>query len=237
MKLPKPRTTVPEPLNVVSNNILVTSDYHIPFVSKEWFEKLIAYRDKHKVKHIIVAGDFMDCMNWSAFKDMQPADTWEEEIGYVAEYLRILRDNFKKIYFLKGNHEDRWIRATMGKGSMKLLFAMTGIINGYTTTDADWLSLTNGGKEWRVCHPKNYAMKPIAVPQRLLQTYMTNIASAHGHHCAHQKDISGNFDLVELGGLFDQDNIFYKKYTSTSHPQWGNGFLHLDNGEVKLVNR
>jgi len=219
-----------------SDNTLILSDWHIPFENTKLVNRALDVIKGYDVQHIIIPGDFMDCINFSTFKDEQPADTWDEEIEYVAKHLNKLESliGLENVYFLRGNHEDRWIRAMFGRGKLKHLFNMTGVV-APNVSNFDWMTLHSPSGKWRICHPKNYSVIEGSVPKRLATKFRCNIASAHGHHCMQTRDVSRHYHAVELGGLFDQSKLNYLNRNTTTHPGTVNGFLHLLGDSVDLV--
>lgn len=226
-----PLTQVDSPLTIESDNILIVSDWHIPFVSEKWFARVMEIQKEHDVRDIAIPGDFLDCENWSTFKDQQPKECWEEEMEYAEHYGNILSDTFDNVYYCVGNHEFRWVRALYGKGTIKRLWKMIGIDQrNVHITENDYMVL-NG--DTRICHSKNYSQTELSIAKRLATKYHCNIANAHGHFAGIDTDISGNFWVCDLGGLFDSTKIKYMQNTST-YPVLENGFLHVLDGRPIL---
>jgi hypothetical protein len=53
--------------------------------------------------------------------------------------------------------------------------------------------------------------------------------NAHGHFQAFRYDRSGKNIAIDLGGLLDPMRIGYKNLSTTTHPEWNNGFVVLRN--------
>lgn len=219
-------------LKIQSKNILICSDWHLPLVNKNCFNALIKAKDEYKVKDLAVVGDFWDCENYSFFVNYQLQKTFQDEVKFVGETLRFLTKEFKNLWFCCGNHERRWLRWNEGKMTIKQMFNITGVTEGYITTPYDHIILNDS---WRLCHSKHYSRTPLSLARKLATIYTMNIINAHGHFTAGPaKDDSNRFWIIDIGGLFDKEKIEYLRATTT-YPQLNNGFALVQDNEPKMV--
>lgn len=234
-----------DPLNIKSNNIIIASDFHIPFHNLSLTEKIFEIAEEYSVTDFACPGDFWDCDTFSSFNPINPIRvSFEEEKKHVRDVLDLITKGFKNVNFCRGNHERRWINITNAKTTVKDLFAMTGITRGYKVTSDDHMFLDQNGEKWLLCHPKNYRITPLSVVRDLAAKFNCHVWGGHGHQFGQGWDRSGNFRVVDGGGIFDVHSLEYHRET-TCHPEQKNGFYLLQdniaipfepdhNGNVKL---
>jgi hypothetical protein len=223
------------PLRVEADACIVAGDVHIPFYDADLFSKMLDVAQERGIDTFICPGDFWDCDNYSTWVNQKEGmvpfkETFRGEVEEVKMVLQILVDTFDHIYFTQGNHEFRWIAQNGGKMDIRMLFNLTGITEGYEVTSDDFLILTNGGMEWRLCHPQSFRQAPLSVVRDLAAKYQMNVIGAHGHQFTQGMDRSGKFICLDGGGLFDPDALGYLRRTST-HPKACSGFYVLEDGD------
>ena len=81
--------TIEEELNIYSDNVLIASDFHIPFHSGYYLELLQRYARDHNIKTLICPGDFLDCFKVSGFINYQYGElTFREELENAGEVIQ-----------------------------------------------------------------------------------------------------------------------------------------------------
>ena len=221
-----------KPLDVVSDNILITSDFHIPFHNLSLLEKLFSVAVEYSVTDISIAGDFWDCDNVSTFTPgvpMKPA--FDQEINHVRNVLDLITAAFKGVYFCRGNHEKRWLNLNAGKLDIKKLFGLTEITRGYQVTGDDHIYITQGDEKWLHCHPRNFRITPLSVVRDLSAKFGCHVVGGHGHQFGQGWDRSGRFKVADGGGLFDVHSLDYHRDT-TCHPEVRSGFYLLQDNHL-----
>ncbi len=90
--------------------VLVLSDLHFPYHSKEAIDAAVAYGRKLKPDVLLINGDFLDFHRISRFQQDPKKRTLREEIDTGKEALAWLRSRFSKARFIYkiGNHDQRW---------------------------------------------------------------------------------------------------------------------------------
>lgn len=78
------------------DNYIISSDWHIPFVSQEWMEKIIYASKKFQIKKIIIGGDFFDWYFFSFFDKRNPELRLGQEIKVGEMVLDELEKHFEK---------------------------------------------------------------------------------------------------------------------------------------------
>jgi len=219
------------PIDIYSDNILVTSDWHVPFVFDEMVELLDAVRKEHNVQDIVVAGDYWDCDNYTLFTRKTVVVTFNEEVERIAFYLKWLKRRFKRIWFCRGDHENRWMNMNGWRGDMRKLFVQTEVLNGYEVTNDDHVYIYQDDQKWLVAHPRNHRIIPLSVVRDLAAIKNCNVIAGHSHHFGQGWDRSGKYRIADCGGLFDKYALDYLCET-TCHPHTRNGFYLLQDNDL-----
>jgi hypothetical protein len=233
-----------DPILIESDNVAITSDWHVPFYDNELFKRLCQVVVENDTKDLIIAGDFWDCDNYSRFTSfteagMKLSQTFTGETEEVKKVLKRLLDNFERVFICRGNHEKRWIDLNAGKMGMKELFklAIPGNISEDTfnervrITADDHINLIQKGQLWLCCHPRNFRITPLSVARDLSAKHLCNTIIAHGHAFNQGRDRSGQFRVADGGGMFERRALDYLHET-TCHPMVRSGFYILKDGHL-----
>lgn len=92
----------------VKGNCVVVSDVHYPHHNDEVIEKVLAAGRRHKLKTLVIGGDYFDWDGISRHRKIKEFDSKIPEI--MAGGMKLLADLckwFEKVYIIKGNHDDR----------------------------------------------------------------------------------------------------------------------------------
>jgi predicted phosphodiesterase len=91
------------------SRILVLSDLHIPYHDIQALTTALNYGKKQDANTIFINGDLIDFYQISRFTNLERKRSVSDELEITREFLSILRKTFPKakIYFLKGNHDNR----------------------------------------------------------------------------------------------------------------------------------
>lgn len=219
-----------EPLTVKDNNVIVAADWHGPFHDRKLERCVYKAAEDYGVKTILIPGDFFDCDNYTKFLKLTYIETFQQEVGHVSQILNRLGENFKQIYFCRGNHERRWLEQNKGLMNIKNLFAILQTKANYKVTADDYIRLFSGDEEWRLSHQKEFSKNQLSVAVALADKYHVNMLSAHGHQFGQGYDTSGDFKAVDGGGIFDVQQIEYLRNT-TRYPSVHSGFYVIQDGD------
>lgn len=226
-----PAMTIYKAEELPMGDYLISADYHSPFYSELWVNRLLTVAQKTGIDRHIIVGDLFDC-DWAK---SHPSTDGEIRPGLDGEaecsdpLIKALLTQFNETYLVCGNHETRAAR-NIAKVQFKHIAGFLGLDlakQGFMFTEKDHLFV---GNDWMVVHPKSYSQVSGAVGVRLAEKYHRNILTAHGHFAAERVDRSGDFVEVDLGGMFDTKKIGYINLTTTTHPDWNNGFVMFRNG-------
>lgn len=99
-----------------NNNILILSDFHIPYHNIKAINAAIRYGVSEKVNTVFINGDLIDFHSYSRFLKDPSKRSAKQEMEAARKMLEVLRKNFPnaQIYYHLGNHDIRyenWLKA------------------------------------------------------------------------------------------------------------------------------
>jgi len=204
----------------LTGDAVISADWHIPFHSEFWAEKVIQYAEKYQIKTHIIAGDFFDQYMYSSFDKKHPFDN-EKELKLAEEICDKNESVFDKIYLVTGNHEERFFRSNQYQiNHIRFLRMLGRDLNKYVFTPYHYLILDN----WRITHPAAYRQSKLSVASDLADKFRMNVLQAHAHFGGIGYSKSG-YLIGDLGGIFDKERIEYIMEKDTTKPVWNNGFF------------
>jgi hypothetical protein len=224
------RATRYEPMTLPMDDYAICSDVHAPFHSEEWVNRFLTTARQFGIRKAIVVGDLLDC----AFASKWYSDdkrTLDAELDMVKPVFEGLDGAFDKIYWSRGNHENRVGMRTDGVVQLKHLgpvFAGDLWDRKITYSCYDKFYIED---KWMLVHPKSYRQTIVSVAKDLAAKYHRNVINTHGHFVGMGFDRSARFLCVDLGGLFDVGKIDYVGLDTSTHPAWGNGFGLIKDGK------
>jgi len=206
------------------DNYMISCDYHAPYYSEPWVNRMFAVAQKMGVKKHIIVGDLfdMDFAKWQQRNEGEAEPTIDQEQEWSSPLIKAL-DYFDKIYCIAGNHETRLGRITDAKIQFKHIvqYFTAPLGDKFKFSEYDKLRI---GDDWLVIHPKSYSQVSGSVAVRLTEKFHRHVLNAHGHFIALRFDRSGKYMGVDLGGMFNQEKIAYSSLKTTTHPFWNCGF-------------
>lgn len=215
----------------IKGDCLVASDWHIPFHSVKWVNRLVMIAKKEGIKQLAIPGDLFDASGISRFDSLDVEAGIGEELNTSSRMLSYLLQWFTGIYWSGGNHEIRLPR------SLQFQVALPDICNFITSDkrvkaiDREELLLESGGVTYYIVHPSTYSRTPMNVSRELAEKFHTNVISAHGHSFGMSYSKSGEYLALDAGGLFDVDTTTYiNRGGLTTNPLWTNGFWLIKDG-------
>lgn len=92
----------------IKGNCVVVSDIHYPAHNDEVISKVLAAGRRHKLKVLVIGGDYFDWDGISRHRKMGGLDEKVPDVmkGGMALLAKLCRW-FDKVYIIKGNHDDR----------------------------------------------------------------------------------------------------------------------------------
>lgn len=223
-----------ELLRIPDRPCALTADWHSPFFSMVWLERLLFVCDRLKVRDLAIVGDLTDFSSISHYvrKDHRSGGVGED-IEKTLVLLTRLLEEFEHVWWCYGNHEDRMPEALHGQDPLITVvkYATKGLKGKVHLSPLPTMFL---GDDWRLEHPKTFSRDGARVAAAAAAIFHKNVATGHGHHLGFRYDVSGRFVGIDLGGLFDIDKQSYLFETGiTTLPQWQAGFWVYSNKKVR----
>lgn len=239
----KAMESVDVPIDIDSNHIAVTADWHIPLCDYEYANRFIDQCYKLRIRELVLAGDVLNADWYSTFypkqEDADPVREREESL----ETMFLLASLFDRIYYTWGNHDYRYVKhgnykqpfdVVMAEHFAPVIEENPGVIQ-FSNLDHMYVNADSG--RYYICHPRSYSSVPLSSAIRMATKYPnTHVLTAHSHHCAFGYARDGKSIVAELGGMFDANKTAYLQ-RSTTFPHWQNGFGLIVDGQFQLHGR
>lgn len=216
------------------DRVILTSDWHVPYHDPGMILDVIEYATTHDISTILALGDVIDLPTLSRFDPRDIDSHVGMELSAVGDVMYQFFTAGLQVKWYRGNHELRIFRAMKHQIVMSDLVRLCGA-EGYNVRghEEEDVVLESGGVRWLLTHPQEYSKMPLTVPKKLVAKYHMNVATAHGHHYAY--GVEGDYEMLELGGLFDPNKLAYlHRGGATTFPHQQQGFWVIDNGEVRM---
>ena len=142
--------------------------------------------------------------------------TDDDEIKAGAKQLKILAQLFGGIYYVLGNHDDRFLRKLQAPMTPDTLLNFLGLTAPcWHIAPAFYGVLTSGGEKWRIEHQRS-AAPGCAV--RLADKFECHVIVAHNHSQSVQWSTSGHYYAISTGCAADESRMSYAATRSTQRP-------------------
>jgi len=222
-------------VNLPEDNYMISCDYHAPYYSHTWVNRMLLIAQKFKIKKHIIVGDLLDFDFAKSHPrtEGESGSSLDKEID-TTDPLFLALDYFDKNYLICGNHETRLGRITDARVQSRHVLAVYGKRIYETKFEFFPQDKAFVGKQWLVVHPKSYSQISGSVSVRLAEKYQRNVLSAHGHFVSLRFDRSGEYQAADIGGMFDQRKVAYTSFITTTHPEWNQGFGMLKDGKFTM---
>ena len=226
---------LPEPMRL-EGDYLVAGDAHLPLYNAAWITRLlsVARKELRRPRKLIFAGDFFNLDVFSAYAQIVPAPTWQQERDAARSTIKAMLSVFDEIIMLMGNHERRLQKFTAGAFEESDLLALITTSDKVKMSPLGYCIVTSGGQVWRITHPRNYSINRLIVPGELALKYEQNIMAFHSHHLGIGWDRFGRYCIVEGGCLVDPAKLAYVSLDDNKSAVMQNGFVLLRGGVPTL---
>ena len=212
------------------DNYMISCDYHAPYYSEVWINRMFAIAKKMGVKKHVVVGDLfdMDFAKQQKLNEGEKQSTLDKERELCAPLMKAL-NYFDEIYGIVGNHETKPGRITDARIQFRhiIQYLTEGLGTKFKFSIYDKIKI---GDKWLLVHPRSYSQVSGSVAVRLAEKFHRHVLNAHGHFIALRYDRSGQYMGVDLGGMFDTSKIAYINLKTTTHPFWNGGFGMIYDG-------
>jgi hypothetical protein len=184
----------------------------------------------------------MDMATFSAYQHIVDPPTWHQERTSTEELFLEWVNVFDEIKALMGNHDRRLIKYTAAA------FDETDILSiiqkdkkrwrnkeeKIQLSARGWCEIIAPSGLWRVTHPKNYSINQLVVADQIAQKFRCNVITAHEHHTAQGWDRFGNYVIINIGTLADQNKFAYVAMDDNKGAGMKHSFATLINGVPTL---
>ena len=234
--LDKYRKELPPPLGL-EGDWIIASDWHIPFVDIELYSLLFDLAKRERIENILIAGDFFDFghlkTNWLLERTIE-VTTVDQEFEIAKEILKELNEHFKQIVIFGGNHDLWLIKKLEGEISLPTVFKM--LLDTAITTPYRYVTISSGGEDWRVSHPKGYRKLNLTAPRELTTIHPNqNIIIAHFHRFSFGIAPNGSSFIVELPAISEVSRLVYTQLDDNFYPRQVSGFGYLKEGIIRII--
>ncbi len=227
----------------ITGGITIGTDYHAPAHSSLWCNRQLAVARKYGLKTLIIAGDGLDMNAFSSW-GADPEESWSAEMDEAAAWLWTIYHSYERIYWLRGNHEDRLARRT--DWQLTAARFIDAVLAHHARTlgtgldfDPERLQFSNYpwleiDEKWLVVHPSSYSRIPGRIANQLALIRRRHVIAAHSHRANWGWCDDGEHVTIDTGGMFDEDLIRYRAMAMTTHPAWQHGFVAYKGGTAVL---
>lgn len=229
-------------LQVKCSEMVIASDWHIPFINIKLVNRMMQTAKRMKIKTLVIPGDFLSLevfAFWTQSRQNTPSFT--KELSMCEEILDMMLRWFEWIIILPGNHERRFWHALDGRDDFTALMqyltrkkvkeSMKKIELSYYS----YIEIKDGINpfKWRITHQKNYSKIDLAVPRQLSHKFSNvNILCAHTHHCCLGHAEDGKRIIGETGCMTEAKYFEYMMKDDTISGAWTPGFMTIQNGQA-----
>jgi hypothetical protein len=221
----------------------IACDFHAPCHSALWTNRLLTVCERYRLESLILAGDGLDMSafsHWGADVNLP----WSEEMEAAGEWLWVIYQSFRRVYWLTGNHEARPTRLTAGQ--LPPIDLVDAVLTHHARDTGQEFKFFPGriafsiyshcyvDDEWMVVHPKSYSRIPGRIANQLALIHGKHVVAAHSHRANWGWADDGKHVIVDTGGMFDEELVRYRHLQVTTHPAWNHGFVVYRDGHAAL---
>lgn len=221
------------PLHLAGDWVTV-GDVHAPDTDWEWASRVSRVAQKYNIKKLAIVGDLFNMDAFSEYDASIPVATWAQERDFTRILLGDWLQTFDEIVIMMGNHDRRMQKWAGGNLDEKDIFGMVFSSPRVKTSNFGWCTLTSGGVNWRLTHPKNYSRNQLVVASDMANKYQTNIISFHEHHLSVGYDVYGHYVCVNAGTLVSPGRLAYANLDDSRSAAMVQGFAAVKSGCVML---
>lgn len=229
---PSQAKTLPKLLSI-KGDAVIAGDIHVVTTQHSLIKSIAQMGEKYQIPNVIIAGDLFNMDLFSSWTPSGHEVSYSQEEEAARKIFRYLLGTFDNLYYMKGNHDDRFFRKLNGQSGMESL-AKT-ITPGTSqdrvhTTDRNYMDVYTQTGKWRVVHQYQYSVDKLKVGRRLAAKYQCHIITHHQHHCAVGMSDDNKYTVVDNGCLAQSDKVAYKEMNINTMPEWNIGFGVLKDG-------
>jgi len=221
----------------LSGDWIIACDFHFPYCRFDFVQYMLKIAKKNGIKNLLCVGDFFEFKFLSSWEDLTGEKDTEKCLQTGEIMMNIFSRQFKKAILLRGNHEERFIRACKYDVRMQSLVRLINneIISKkirLDATDYGYVELDN----WRITHPVSGAKKGRIenILKSLLDIHRKNIICAHTHRSGIIYSDDGRLKAICVGGFVDENKLWWRAGHDSTSVKWVPSFAMYKNRKMML---
>lgn len=222
-------------LHIETDDAIVISDIELPDADPIMLQAAIAMGKQYGIKTLIIAGDLIatdqaSLNSWEEVIKTGDEPPFQRVIEHTKQVLKTFGEQFKTMYCISGNHDERVARKTGGEVHLGMLLPDLK----FSQYNFMWIKTSRGYVY--ITHPQNYSSNSAGLGQKLYNVTVApdsskpHVVLAHTHQAQQATSPDGIREIHALGTMRDPLKTKYKSTRSNTHHQWTQGFLMLRKG-------
>lgn len=219
------------------DKLAVVADLHLPYTNYKFVEKVPIIMKRHKIKDLLIAGDFVEGDSRHHRHRVRRA-TFSEQLKYARKTLEFFLEVAERVFMLPGNHDEWFIYDTDGELSVEdtmRLMVPSGYEGRVVAIPYDRIQVISGGEAWTIPHQAGASVDPLRIGRELALKFQTSVITPHQHLSAEGWDKYNRYRVISVGGLHDPDMFDYIQLKTTTMYNPNLGMAVLDNGRGILI--
>lgn len=221
----------------LTGDYIISADYHSPFISMLWLNRLLNVAKKENIKQLVIGGDFgdIDRLSWW-LRQKQAEDIavkLDDELAFTEMVLEKLFEWFERIDIIGGNHWLRLLGAVTFSVSAKRLMGLVGQKDNpklHFHGLFNWLLIDS---KVRVTHPAKARKLDYTLARDLSILHPDQwIVVTHRHRASEAFTPDGR-PIMEIGWMGDVERMRYIRYTDSTYYNWVNSFGVYKDGVMR----
>lgn len=221
----------------IKGDCIITCDYHIPFVSLKWVNRVVEMGRISNINQLIIVGDFFDFDRLSYWIKQSNAEETAvplgEELSLAEMVIEQLEEQYSIIHMLGGNHWRRLLRMISFTVPSSKLMGLVGRHNDprYKVYNSfDWATIDG---KIRVTHPARARKLDYTLARDLSILYPNQWLMVAHRHRVNEGFTPDGRPQWEVGWLGDVDRMRYVTYVDNTYYKWVQGFSIYKDGVVR----
>lgn len=253
MKIPDVEPPIPEDVAVPYTNVTILADLQLPYSHTLALTRCLMESQDRGIDTAVLLGDVIDNDAYSTYLSHtapQTAALWQEHVSAIYALLTALCGVYRRIYWVRGNHDARLMKVLGKRALLRNVAAMflspgpdehghdrPALWPRFEIVERYYMTLKGSPTgDWRLSHQRNYSTIPGRVAQRMAAKYRVNYVTSHEHGIglSHDGTTDQNY-AVACPALCDPRKLEYKVMRDTLNPEMVVGWAHLVDGHPEVI--
>lgn len=231
---------------ITTENAIIISDLETPDVDLIWMETVLLVGMARGIRHLIILGDLhagdqpglaTHIMTWQETGVIDYASS----VGMLKKLIEIFLLWFERIDCCSGNHDQRIAKATGGQVHLGMLFERFGCRVSFSRYRKLYIKTHRG---YVACyHQANFSDNGLNVGRKMYEkenwqrSHPYAVVITHIHHWTCGKSKDDLCEIYSLGASRDPELTQYINETPTTHAQWSQSMLVMQDGFFENLER